>query len=67
MSNWLTLKKNRPPSARYLPLEKGNQFKLSEISLFNEQLGDSQSNVTESTITYQLGKFIQLLSFFRWR
>lgn len=65
MSNWLTLKKNRPPSARYLPLEKGNQFKLSEISLFNDQLTDhtTQSNVTESTITYQLGKLIQLFRF----
>lgn len=57
MSNWLTLKKNRSPSARYLPLEKGHQFKSSEMSLFSEQLGDSQSTVTENTVTYQLGEF----------
>jgi hypothetical protein len=57
MSNWLTLKKNRSTSARYLPLEKGYHFKSSEMSLFSEPLGDSQSTVTENTITYQLGEF----------
>ncbi len=56
MSNWLTLKKNRSPSARYLPLEKGHQFKSSEISLFNDHLVDSQSTVTENTVAYQLGR-----------
>jgi hypothetical protein len=57
MSNWLTLKKNRSPSARYLPLEKGYQFKSSEISLFsNEAIGESRSTITENTVTYQLSE-----------
>ena len=56
MSNWLTLKKNRSPSARYLPLEKGHQFKSSEISLY-DQLAESQNTVTENTVAYQFGKF----------
>lgn len=64
MSNWLTLKKNRPPSARYLPLEKGNQFKLSEISLFNEPLAENQSSVTESSGIYQSGELCKNVSSF---
>ncbi|KAI9552375.1 hypothetical protein GHT06_022741 [Daphnia sinensis] len=56
MSNWLTLKKNRSSSARYLPLEKGHQFRSSEISLFSDPSSmDSQATVAESTVTYQLG------------
>lgn len=55
MSNWLALKKNRSPPARYLPLEKGNQFKSSEISLFSEPRGGNSNSVTENTVTYHIG------------
>ena len=47
MSNWLTLKKNRTYPARYLPLEKGRDFKCSD-SLLNV-IDDSQSTLTEDS------------------
>lgn len=59
MSNWLTLKKNRPHTARYLPLDRGHQFKCSEISLLNENLIETQSTAMESTVTYQLGDLVK--------
>jgi len=50
MGNWLTLKKNRCPASRYLPLDKGRDFKSSDTLL--SVIDDTRNTTAEVTVKY---------------
>ena len=54
MGNWLTLKKNRCSASRYLPLDKGRDFRSSDTLL--SVINDSRNTTAEVTVKYHKSK-----------
>jgi len=54
MGNWLTLKKNRCPASRYLPLDKGRDFKSSDTLL--SVIDDTRNTTADVTVRYHKRK-----------
>ena len=55
MGNWLTLKKNRSSAARYLPLDKGRDFKGSNT--LQNVIDDTQNSTAEVIVKYHKSNF----------